>query len=82
MTGGSARKINLRVSAVPAEAEVPGLGFDWNNGSATGRMTYIDTFGSISLFLFRCAAGFYGDVNFTMNTSDYTIVKTVTGTCS
>ena len=81
VTGGSARKINLRLSTVPAEAELPGLGFNWTNGSDTGRMTYIDTFGNVTLFLFRCANGFYGDVDITMNTSDHTIVKTVTGTC-
>ena len=66
---------------VPAEANLPSLGFDWNNGYGTGRLTYIDTFGSVSLFLFRCAEGFYGGVDITLNNPGYTIVKTVTGAC-
>ena len=80
VSGGSARKIGLHVTPVPAEAELPGFGFSWDPAGA-GRMTYADTIQGISIFLFRCAEGFYGDVVITMSNSNDSIVKTVTATC-
>ena len=65
----------------PVDAYLGGYGFSWTDGLDAGNIFGTEPFGDSIFISFRCADGYYGDIDLTLITSQPRIESTVSFSC-
>ncbi len=77
----SGRWTSLLLTPVPVDAYLGGYGFSWTDGLDAGNIFSTEPFGDSIFISFRCAGGYYGDIDLTLLTSQPRIERTVSFSC-